>query len=417
MLKSYLCSYHAAVFLLLLPILALGQTRIWNSYDVVLQSGSPKAFVEDVNGGVRSDILLYESTNDDGVTYGDELNPYRSGSHTDGFNNARYIWGDGYPYVGKSSVSRGNDDGEGNAQSPLNVYDFQMHPPKNNHLTVAAFIVPEAGEYSIRDLGVRRVYHNIKSVALKVFSPSKSLVVQVNGSNRSWSVDNSSYSFGALAVGDKIYIAVDNVDGYDYDAAEVSWQIEKKSGSVVSYTISASVGAGGSVSPGGITSIAQGVSISYSITPNTGYETEDVLVDGVSVGVVTDYQFASVQVNHTISATFAQIGVPRLKSSEMMSFSARLFDLAGSPVTGAVTAEVTLYTSEVGGTCVYTELYEGATSIVVTDGYFAAVLGKGITSENLKGVISTNDDLYVQISINGDAMQQRVPLTASPYSL
>jgi hypothetical protein len=74
---------------------------------------------------------------------------------------------------------------------------------------------------------------------------------------------------------------------------------------VLTYTIAASAGAGGSISPSGIYISNIGTSQTYTITPTAGYHIADVLVDGASVGGVTTYTFTSINANHTISATFA----------------------------------------------------------------------------------------------------------------
>jgi uncharacterized repeat protein (TIGR02543 family) len=70
------------------------------------------------------------------------------------------------------------------------------------------------------------------------------------------------------------------------------------------YTITASAGAGGSISPLGEITVNWGVSRTFTITPNTGYHIADVLVDGESVGPVTSYTFTNVTNSHTISAAF-----------------------------------------------------------------------------------------------------------------
>lgn len=70
------------------------------------------------------------------------------------------------------------------------------------------------------------------------------------------------------------------------------------------YTISSSSGANGSINPNGNTAVDCGASQTYTITPNSGYVVDDVLVDGVSVGAVTNYTFNNVSANHTISASF-----------------------------------------------------------------------------------------------------------------
>jgi hypothetical protein len=70
------------------------------------------------------------------------------------------------------------------------------------------------------------------------------------------------------------------------------------------YTITASAGIGGSISPTGAISVLQGASQTFSITPSSGYQISNVLVDGVSVGAVNSYSFTSVIAGHTISASF-----------------------------------------------------------------------------------------------------------------
>jgi hypothetical protein len=72
-----------------------------------------------------------------------------------------------------------------------------------------------------------------------------------------------------------------------------------------SYTITASAGPGGAISPSGNVSVACGDDQSFTITPNACSHIVDVLVDGVSVGAVSSYTFNDVMANHTIDATFA----------------------------------------------------------------------------------------------------------------
>ncbi|MHC1745388.1 MAG: PKD domain-containing protein [Syntrophobacteraceae bacterium] len=73
---------------------------------------------------------------------------------------------------------------------------------------------------------------------------------------------------------------------------------------IKTFAISVTVGPNGSISPSSAT-VNQGSSQTFTITPNTGYQVEDVKVDGASVGAVTSYNFTSVTAPHTISATFA----------------------------------------------------------------------------------------------------------------
>jgi hypothetical protein len=74
---------------------------------------------------------------------------------------------------------------------------------------------------------------------------------------------------------------------------------------VNAYTITASAGANGSITPSGAITVTSGGSAPFSIAPGTGYHVADVLVDGGSVGAVTSYTFTHVAANHTIAASFA----------------------------------------------------------------------------------------------------------------
>ncbi len=60
------------------------------------------------------------------------------------------------------------------------------------------------------------------------------------------------------------------------------------------YTITASAGTGGSISPSGPVTVNCGTDQSFTITPASCYQIADVLVDGVSVGAVASYTFTGV---------------------------------------------------------------------------------------------------------------------------
>jgi uncharacterized repeat protein (TIGR02543 family) len=70
------------------------------------------------------------------------------------------------------------------------------------------------------------------------------------------------------------------------------------------YTITASAGNNGSITPSGEISVNEGSSQTYTITANKGYHITNVLVDGASVGTVNSYTFSNVVATHTITASF-----------------------------------------------------------------------------------------------------------------
>lgn len=70
------------------------------------------------------------------------------------------------------------------------------------------------------------------------------------------------------------------------------------------YTIKASAGANGTISPAGWCSVAENGSQTFTFTPDKGYSVAKVLVDGKSVGAVKSYTFKDVTKDHTIEVIF-----------------------------------------------------------------------------------------------------------------
>jgi len=69
-------------------------------------------------------------------------------------------------------------------------------------------------------------------------------------------------------------------------------------------TITATAGAGGSISPSGAVIVDYGDNQTFTILPDSGYCIADVIVDDISAGSLTTYTFTAVTANHTIEATF-----------------------------------------------------------------------------------------------------------------
>jgi len=72
------------------------------------------------------------------------------------------------------------------------------------------------------------------------------------------------------------------------------------------FSIAASAGANGIISPSGSLSATQGTDVMYTFTPNTGYHIDSLTVDGSAVATATSYTFTNVQATHTIAVAFAQ---------------------------------------------------------------------------------------------------------------
>ena len=70
------------------------------------------------------------------------------------------------------------------------------------------------------------------------------------------------------------------------------------------YTITATAGEGGSISPSGEVKAQHGESQTFTIEPDPGYYIVSMMVDGTSVGATSTYTFPNVESDHTISAIF-----------------------------------------------------------------------------------------------------------------
>ena len=72
------------------------------------------------------------------------------------------------------------------------------------------------------------------------------------------------------------------------------------------YTIKATAGAGGSISPSGDVSVREGEDQTFTITPDESYAVADVKIDGKSIGAVNSYAFENVGRTHTIEVIFVE---------------------------------------------------------------------------------------------------------------
>lgn len=70
------------------------------------------------------------------------------------------------------------------------------------------------------------------------------------------------------------------------------------------FTITAGADANGKIEPSGSVGVAYNTSKTFTITPNTGYEINSVVVDGTNKGAVSTYTFDNVTTGHTINVTF-----------------------------------------------------------------------------------------------------------------
>ena len=82
------------------------------------------------------------------------------------------------------------------------------------------------------------------------------------------------------------------------------WRYNGNGHSYSYYTIKATAGTGGSISPSGSISVREGRDQTFTITPDKGYAVANVKIDGKSIGAVKSYTFENVSRTHTIEVIF-----------------------------------------------------------------------------------------------------------------
>jgi hypothetical protein len=132
-------------------------------------------------------------------------------------------------------------------------------------------------------------------------TPSGEISVNYNASQSFIIAANTGYHIVDVAI-DGSSIGVP--DNYTFNSIIADHSISA-SFAINSYTITASAGLNGSISPSGTVVVNYGDNLTFNINPNTGYHIVDVLVDGGSIGATGSYTFNSITSNHTISASFA----------------------------------------------------------------------------------------------------------------
>jgi len=89
--------------------------------------------------------------------------------------------------------------------------------------------------------------------------------------------------------------------------------------SPATYTIVATAGDHGTINPSGNVTVNEGSDRLFQIAANNGFVIEDVLVDNVSQGAISSYNFVNVTDNHTISVSFA-VGIEENEANSILIY-------------------------------------------------------------------------------------------------
>lgn len=191
-------------------------------------------------------------------------------------------------------------------------------------------------------------------------SPTGAIVVN-QGANQSFAITpNSGYAIASVLVDS---VSQGAISSYTFTNVQAAHTISATFTALpTQYTITASAGAGGSISPTGAVLVNQGANQTFTIAPNSGYVISNVLVDSISQGAISTYTFTNVQAAHTIAASFTTapvtvtftgtelLGLPKDTSISVKIVPDANIDLyyEYGTTTGVYTAQTTQTTASAG---------------------------------------------------------------------
>ncbi len=192
---------------------------------------------------------------------------------------------------------------------------------------------------------------NLKGYKVYYGSASGSYSFMVDTGNR------TSLTISGLAAGKTYYFAA-TAYGYAGEESEMSHELRydtpiadsrslspahASNGISAGYTIHASAGPNGTISPSGNIAVRRGSSQTFIIRPDRGYRIGRVNIDGATIHFVTSHSFTQINANHTIRAEFESIrsrkntapAVPLMRDSRhhpgSLNFDARLSSSSQRP--------------------------------------------------------------------------------------
>jgi len=173
------------------------------------------------------------------------------------------------------------ESGEGSGAETYNLTEFENINPTD--IDNNAFLDPEFADVSL-DYNA-----NPESFSFKYSEDSQSPAINLGDYT-----DACAPTFDLLALEKDPY---PDAGCYEFEGAPTNI-----------YTIMSLAGPGGYIYPSWYLRMAQGSSVNFEITPDTGYQIANVTVDGQSQGVIQSRNFSNVNSDHTIEAIFSAGG-------------------------------------------------------------------------------------------------------------
>ncbi|OCT15206.1 hypothetical protein A8709_13975 [Paenibacillus pectinilyticus] len=192
-------------------------------------------------------------------------------------------------------------------------------------LAISNITVPEGGNVNVslskpgyaftpasKDVVVHRAstVYTITSSAGNNGSISPSDSVAVNeGTDKTFTITpNNGYMIDTFKVDGTDSTVTNNTYTFTNVTSDHTINVTFKQVPPTIYTITATAGSNGSISPSGSFVMAEGTGKTFTITPNNGYMIDTFKVDGTDSTVTNNtYTFTNVTSDHTINVTFKQV--------------------------------------------------------------------------------------------------------------
>lgn len=227
--------------------------------------------------------------------------------------------------VAKSGTTENGDNNTVDVYNPGLKVNKAVTKVNNDEVTADKTVVVQKDDVLTYTITVQNTGdQDLTNVVVTDTKWSNGTKITVSGVNDPVTLTDNSYTIGSLT--EKAIVTIT----YTYTVTEADVKAEKVTNKVSvtsnettggeggetttkvvgGYTIEASSGANGTISPEGSVTVTAGADKTFTITADAGYHISDVTVDGVSKGAVSSYIFEDVQANHTIHATFAKNSTP-----------------------------------------------------------------------------------------------------------
>jgi hypothetical protein len=186
------------------------------------------------------------------------------------------------------------------------------------------------------------------------------------------------------------------------------------------YTIAATAGSNGSISPAGAVNVAPAAKQTFTMSPKAGYTISDIIIDGNSVGAKWYYIFKNVSADHTVSVKFTPVGPTETVAYSIQHIAGVWMDgiLNGPAQASILGAGAISIAFDKHGNIFFAETHTDRVGVITSDGHVWTIAGgiKGykdglgdqaefnFCGEGLYAgavvLIDADDNIYVQDNLN-----------------